>query len=153
MDARYHRYKGHRFSVTTKPVHAGKACTFFSDLHWVERNKEEFTRYTCDRTFMTPQEARMEGIAIVRDWIDDGKPGVDTILQQAILKSERVVDQRRSAFERSCKTLERSRVLHAEMKRVLEQSRLVLLASKRQRQRMDGLVAVVPEPTVRRIRP
>ena len=35
---------------------------------------------------MTPQEARMEGIAIVRDWIDDGKPGVDTILQQAILK-------------------------------------------------------------------
>jgi hypothetical protein len=38
---------------------------------------------------MTPQEARMEGIAIVRKWIDDGKPAVNTILHQAIFKSER----------------------------------------------------------------
>jgi hypothetical protein len=133
MNARYYRYRGHRFSVTTKPVHAGKACTFFSDIHWVERNKEEFTRYTCSRTFMTPQEARMEGIAIVRNWIDDGKPAVNTILHQAIFESERVLDQLRSAFERSCNTMERSRVLHAEMDRVLEQSRRALLASERKR--------------------
>jgi hypothetical protein len=32
----------------------------------------------------------MEGIAIVRSWIADGKPGVNTILQQATFKSERV---------------------------------------------------------------
>ena len=133
MDARYYRYKGHRFSVTTQPVHAGKACTFFADIQWVERNKEEFTRYNCSRTFMTPQEARMEGIAIVRKWIDDGKPAVNTILHQAIFKSERVLDQLRSVFERSCHTMERSRVLHAERERVLEQSRRALLASERKR--------------------
>jgi len=131
IDAKYYRYKGHRFSVTTTPVHAGKGYTFFSDIHWVERNKEEFTRYTCDRIFMTPQEARMEGLAIVRNWIDDGKPRV--ILLQAILKSERVLEQLRSAFERSCHTMERSRVLHSEMERVLEQSRVAILASQRQR--------------------
>jgi hypothetical protein len=135
MDARYYRYKGHQFSVTTQPVHPGKACTFFSDIHWVERNKEEFIRYTCSRTFMTPQEAGMEGIAIVRKWIDDGKPSVNTILHQAISKSERVLEQLRSAFERSCNTMERSRVLHAEMERVLEQSRRALLASERKRNR------------------
>ena len=133
MDARYYRYKGHQFSVTAQPVHAGKGCTFFSDIHSVERNKEEFTRYTCSRTFMTPQEARMEGIAIVRNWIEAGKPTANTILQQAIFKSERVLDQLRSAFQRSCKTMERSRVLYAEMERVLEQSRRALLASERQR--------------------
>ena len=82
---------------------------------------------------MTPQEARMEGIAIVRNWIDDGKPAVNTILHQAIFKSERVLDQLRSALERSCHTMERSRVLHAEMERVLEQSRRALLASERKR--------------------
>ena len=82
---------------------------------------------------MTPQEARMEGIAIVRQWIDDGKPAVNTILHQAIFKSELVLDQLRSAFERSCHTLECSRVLHAEMERVLEQSRRALLASGRKR--------------------
>jgi hypothetical protein len=82
---------------------------------------------------MTPQEARMESIAIVRKWIDDGKPAANTILHQATLKSERVVDQLRSAFERSCHTMERSRVLHAEMERVLEQSRRALLASERKR--------------------
>jgi hypothetical protein len=133
MDASYYRYKGHRFSVIIQPVHAGKACTFFSDIHWAERNKEEFTRYTCSRTFMTRQEARMEGIAIVRNWIDDGKPAFNTILHQAILKSERVVDQLRSVFERSCHTIERSRVLHAELERLLEQSRRALLASERKR--------------------
>jgi hypothetical protein len=133
IDARYYRYKGHRFSVTTKPLHGGNRCTFFSDVHWVEHNKEEFTRYTCDRTFMTPQEARMEGIAIVRNWIDDGKPGVNTILLQAIFKSECALHQLRSAFERSCNTMEHSRVLRAQMERVLEQSRLALLASQDQR--------------------
>ena len=74
----------------------------------------------------------MEGIAIVRNWIDDGKPAVKAILQ-AMFKSERVRDQLRSALERSCKTMERSRVLYAEMERVLEQSKLALLASERQR--------------------
>ena len=116
-----------------QPVHLGKACKFFSDIHWVERNKEEFTRYTCSRTFMSPQEARMEGIAIVRKWVDDGKPAVNTILQQAIFKSERIIDQLRSAFEPSCNTMERSRVLHAEIERVPEQSRRALLASERKR--------------------
>ena len=81
----------------------------------------------------------MEAIAIVRNWIDDGKPGVNIILQQAIFKSERVINQLRSAFERSCNTMERSRVLHAGMERVLEQSRLVLLASERQRSGLGGL--------------
>ena len=82
---------------------------------------------------MTPQEARMEGIAIVRKWVDDGKPAVNTILQQAIFKSERIIDQLRSAFEPSCNTMERSRVLHAEIERVPEQSRRALLASERKR--------------------
>ena len=82
---------------------------------------------------MTPQEARMDGIAIVRNWIEAGKPTANTILQQAIFKSERVLDQLRSAFQRSCKTMERSRVLYAEMERVLEQSRRALLASERKR--------------------
>jgi len=82
---------------------------------------------------MTPQEARMEGIAIVRKWIDDGKPAINTILHQAIFKPGQVLDQLRSAFERSCNTMERSRVLHAEMERVLEQSRRALLASERKR--------------------
>ncbi len=152
MDARYHRYKGHRFSVTIKPVHAVKACTFFSDIYWIERNREEFTRYTCDRSFMSPQEARMEGIAIVRNWIEAGKPTANTILQQAIFKSERVVDQLRSAFERSCKTMERCQMLYAEMERVLEQSRLALLASEGHRNGSGRLVAVVSETTVRRLR-
>jgi hypothetical protein len=133
MDARYYRYKGHRFSVTTKPLRAGKGYTFFSDIHWIESNKEEFTRYTCDRIFMSPQEARMEGLAIVRNWIADGKPGVNTILLQAIFKSERVLDQLRSAFERSCATMEHSRRLCVEMEFVLEQSRLAILASQHQR--------------------
>jgi hypothetical protein len=133
MDSRSYRYKGHRFSVVSEPVHTGQGCTFFSDIYWVKGNKEEFIRYTCDRIFMTPQEARMEGIAIVRKWIDDGKPAVNTILHQAIFDSERVLDQLRSAFERSCNTMERSRVLHAEMERVLEQSRRALLASERKR--------------------
>ena len=132
MDPRYYRYKGHRFSVTTKPVHAGKAWKFFSDIYWAERNKEEFTRYICDRTFMNPQEATMEGIAIVRNWIDDAKPGGNTILQQEIFESERLIDQLRSTVERCRNTIERSRVLHAEMERVLEQSRLSLVASERQ---------------------
>jgi hypothetical protein len=133
MDARYYRYKGHRFSVISKPVHAGNGCTFFSDILWVKRTKEESTRYSSDRTFISPQEARMEGIAIVRDWIDESKPGINTILHQALFESERVLDQLRSAFVRSCKTMERSRVRYAEMERVLEQSRLALLASERQR--------------------
>jgi hypothetical protein len=139
-DARYYRYRGHRFSVTTKPVHAGKACMFFSHIHWVERNKEEFTKYTCSRTFLTPQEARMEGIAIVRNWIDDGKPAVNTTLHQAIFESERVIGQLRSAFVRSCNTMERSRVLHAELERVLEQSRRAILNSERKRNGLGGLV-------------
>ena len=46
--------QGHQFSVTTQPVDSGKASTFFSDIHWGERNNEEFTRYTCSRAFMTP---------------------------------------------------------------------------------------------------
>ena len=71
----------------------------------------------------------MESIAIVRNWIDEGKPSLDTILLQAISKSGRILEQLRSAFERSCHTMDRSRVLHAEMERVLEQSRLALLAS------------------------
>jgi flagellar biosynthesis/type III secretory pathway chaperone len=75
----------------------------------------------------------MEGIAIVRKWIDDGKPAVNPFLHQAIFKSERVLDQLRSVFERSCHTMERSRVLHAEMERVLEQSKRTLLASERKR--------------------
>jgi hypothetical protein len=75
----------------------------------------------------------MEGIAIVRNWINDGKPAVNTILHQAIFESERVLDQLRSAFERSCNTIERSRVLHAEMERVLEQSRRALLTRERKR--------------------
>ena len=132
MDPRYYRYKGHRFSVTTKPVHAGTAWKFFSDIYWAERNKEEFTIYKCDRTFMNPQEATMEGIAIVRNWIDDGKPGGNTLLQQEIFESERLIDQLRSTVERCRNTIERSRVLHAEMERVLEQSRLSLVASERQ---------------------
>jgi hypothetical protein len=66
---------------------------------------------------MSPQEARMEGIAIVRKWIDDGKPTVNTILHQAVFESERLLDQLRSAFERSCNTVERSRVLHAQLDR------------------------------------
>jgi hypothetical protein len=132
MDSRSYRYKGHRFSVVSEPVHTGKGCTFFSDIHWFKDNKEEFIRYTCDRIFMTPQEARMEGIAIVRNWIDDGKPAVKAILQ-AMFKSERLLDQLRSALERSCKTVERSRVLYAEMERVLEDSKLALVASERQR--------------------
>ena len=74
----------------------------------------------------------MEGIAIVRNWIDDGKPAVKAILQ-AMFKSERLLDQLRSALGRSCKTMERSRVLYAEMEGVLEQSKLALLASERQR--------------------
>ncbi|HUC97231.1 MAG TPA: hypothetical protein VMR88_02065 [Candidatus Polarisedimenticolaceae bacterium] len=81
---------------------------------------------------MSPQEARMEGIAIVRKWVDD-KPAVNTILQQAIFKSEWIIDQLRSAFERSCNTMERSRVLHAEIERVPEQSSRALLASERKR--------------------
>ena len=131
MDSRSYRYKGHRFSVVSEPVHTGQGCTFFSDIYWVKGNEEEFIRYTCDRIFMTPQEARMEGIAIVRNWIDDGKPAVKAVLQ-AMSKSERVRDQLRSALERSCKTMEHSRVLYAEMERVLEQSKLALLASERQ---------------------
>jgi hypothetical protein len=142
MDAKYYRYKGHRFSVTIKAVQPGKSCTFFSDIHWVERNKEEFTRYTCSRTFMSPQEARMEGIAIVRKWIDDGKPTVNTILHQAVFESERLLDQLRSAFERSCNTVERSRVLHAQLERLLEQSKRAILASERKRNERGGLVDV-----------
>ena len=137
MDARYYRYKGHQFSVTTLASPLSQFIPAkparFSLIYRVERNKEEFTRYTCSRTFMTPQEARMEGIAIVRKWIDDGKPAINTILHQAIFKSGRVLDQLRSAFERSCNTMECSRVLHAEMERVLEQSRRALLASERKR--------------------
>jgi len=75
----------------------------------------------------------MEGIAIVRKWIDDGKPAVNTSLQQATFKSEQLLDQLISAFERSCNTIERSRVLHAEMEGVLEESMRTLLASKRKR--------------------
>ena len=82
---------------------------------------------------MTSQEAQMEGIAIIRNWIADGKPGVNTTLFQAIFKSERVLDQLRSAFERSYATMEHSRVLCAEMEFVLEQSRLAILASQHQR--------------------
>jgi hypothetical protein len=140
MDARYYRYRGHRFSVTIKPVHAGNTCTFLSDIHWVGRNKEEFARYTSTRTFLTPQEARMEGIAIVRNWIDDGKPGVNIVLHQAIFESERVIHQLRTAFERSCNTMERSRVLHAELERVLEQSRRAILNSERKRNGGGGFV-------------
>ena len=73
----------------------------------------------------------MEGIAVVRDWIEAGKLSVNTVLRQAILKSQRLHDQLRSAFERSCNTIERSRVLRAEMERVLEESMLALFASKR----------------------
>jgi hypothetical protein len=129
MDPKHYRYKGHRFSITSDPVSDGEGCTFFADIDWVERDEEQFTRYRCDRTFMTPQEARMEGIAIVRNWIDEDKPGINTILQKALFGSERVFHQLRSAFEQSYKTMDRSRVLHAEMERVLEQSRLALLAS------------------------
>jgi hypothetical protein len=143
MDARYYRYKGHQFSVTTRPIHPGKACTFFSDRYRVERNKEEFTRYTCSRTFMTPKEARMEGIAIVRKWIDDGKPAINTILHQAIFKPGQVLDQLRSAFERSCNTMECSRVLHAEMERVFNQGERSFSERKR-----NGFVAVVSETTL-----
>ena len=92
---------------------------------------------------MTPQEARMEGIAIVRNWIDDGKPAVNTILHQAIFKSERLLDQLRSAFERSCNTMECSRVLHAEMERVFNQGERSFSERKR-----NGFVAVVSETTL-----
>jgi hypothetical protein len=60
---------------------------------------------------------------IARKWIDDGKPAVNTILHQAVFESERLRDQLRSAFERSCSTMERSDVLHPQVERVLEQSR------------------------------
>ena len=89
---------------------------------------------------MSPQEARMEGIAIVRKWIDDGKPAANTTLHQAVFESERLLDQLRSAFERGCNTMERSRVLYVEMDRVLEQSRRVLLASERNRNGRGGFV-------------
>jgi hypothetical protein len=91
---------------------------------------------------MSPQEARMEGIAIVRKWIDDGKPTVNTILHQAVFESERLLDQLRSAFVRSCNTLERSRVLHAQLDRVFEQSKRAILASERKRNERGGLVDV-----------
>jgi hypothetical protein len=132
MDPTYYRYKGHRFSIISQPVRNGNGCRFSADIYWVEHNREEFTRFNCERTFLTPQEARMEGIAVVRDWIDAGKPSVNNVLRQAILKSEHLLDQLRSAFERSFNTIERSRMLRAEMGRVLEESRLALLASKRQ---------------------
>ena len=58
--------------------------------------------------------------AIVRKVDRRGRPAANTILSQVIFKSERILDQLRSAFERSCHTMERSQVLHAEMERVLE---------------------------------
>jgi hypothetical protein len=82
----------------------------------------------------------MEGIAIVRNWIDNGKPAINTVLHQAIFDSERVIDQLRSAFVRSCNTIERSRVLHAELEHVLEQSRRAILYSERKRNGRGGLV-------------
>jgi hypothetical protein len=152
MNPRYHRYKDHRFSITSKPVHDAEGCTFFADIYWVERDQEEFTRFICDRNFMTPQEARMEGIAIVRNWIDDGKPAVSHCSEQvttnvlmasleysvntvheAMFKWQSACHQLSSALEQSYRTIKRSRVLHAELEQVLEQSRLALLASERQR--------------------
>lgn len=70
----YYRYKGHGFDIETKPSPDDKGWTFVANVHWFEGKREEFTKYRSDQSFTSPKEAEMEGIAVVRKWIDDGKP-------------------------------------------------------------------------------
>jgi hypothetical protein len=70
----YYRYNGHGFSINSKPLPDGRSWTFVALIHWVEGNQEKSTRYNYKHSFTSPNEAQMEGIAVVRKWIDDGKP-------------------------------------------------------------------------------
>jgi hypothetical protein len=70
----YYRYKGHGFNIEPKPTSDGKGWTFIANVHWVEGEREECTRYTSDQSFTSSEEAQMEGIAETRKWIDSGKP-------------------------------------------------------------------------------
>jgi hypothetical protein len=70
----YYRYKGHSFSIDSHPLPDRESWTFVAVVHWVESDQEEFTTYDHDHRFTSPNEAQMEGIAVIRKWIDDGKP-------------------------------------------------------------------------------
>jgi hypothetical protein len=63
-----YRYKGHGFNIEAKRTVDGKGWTFIANVHWV--GGEEFTTYTSDKSFTSPQETQMEAIADTRKWID-----------------------------------------------------------------------------------
>jgi hypothetical protein len=62
-----YQYKGHGFNIETKPTIDGKGWTFIANVHW---GGEEFTTYTSDKSFTSPQATQMEAIADTRKWID-----------------------------------------------------------------------------------
>ena len=73
----YYRYKQHGFNIETQRTADEKGWTFTANVHWVEGEQEEYTTYTSDQSFTSPQEAQMEGIADTRRWINSRKPVLD----------------------------------------------------------------------------
>ena len=64
-----YRYKGHGFNIETKPTIDGKGWTFTANVYWVG-GREEFTTYTSDKSFTSPQKTQMEAVADTRKWSD-----------------------------------------------------------------------------------
>jgi hypothetical protein len=72
----YYRYKGHVFSIDSKPLPDGGGWTFVAEIYWFNGRQEEFVRFGSTDTFAVPEEAQMGGIAVIRKWIDAGKPEI-----------------------------------------------------------------------------